>query len=115
MNAPYNAHSTQLFEHLKLLTLPNIYKYEIGKFMYKYVNGFLPEALQDLFIETQDIHLHFTRQNRHLRPKITRLKSSQNSLLFKGPTIWNALPTNMKEQSNVNSFNYKLMNYFLNQ
>ena len=58
-------HSRPLFNDLRILTLNDLYAYNIGLLMYKYHHGWLPTVL-DLFIKNRDVHNYTTRQANHL-------------------------------------------------
>ena len=107
-NAEYNAHSSPLFVQLQLLKLPDLYIFEMSKCMYKYVNGQLPKPLLHIFDQTQTVHAYSTRQSSHLRPRFNRLNTTLQSLLYKGPSIWNCLPDYLKVEPSIKSFIFKL-------
>ena len=72
--------------------------------MYYYVHGSLPHSLSGIFIFTYDILIHETRQTSHIRPFISSTERSSNSLLCKGPMIWNIIPPIIQNKPNLNSF-----------
>lgn len=103
-NAEYNEHAHPFFLELNLLKLNDIYTIEMAKFMYKYVNKDLPEPLSNIFVNTHHIHDHNTRQSTFMRPFKSRLNTTFNSVLSKGPRIWNALPVGLQNKTNLTSF-----------
>ena len=111
VNANQYQHTLPIFEQLNLLELRDIYRMEIGKFMYKYINGDLPDPLSNIYLKTNVFHTHDTRQYDHIRPVISRLNTSLQSLLYKGPVIWNSLSNEIKQaKSSLNAFSHKLRN-----
>lgn len=54
------------------------------------------------FTFANDIHIHETRLTSHVRPLASSNASSSNSLLCKGPLIWNIIPTITK--NSITSF-----------
>ena len=48
-------------EELKILKLHDIYRFQIGKFMFPFKKGFLPDAFQEMFLLTSHIHRYNTR------------------------------------------------------
>ena len=104
LNADYYAHTHPIFIHLNLLKVDDIYRVEILKFMYHYANGNLPISLSNIFTYTSCIHSYNTRQAKHIRPYNPRTNTSQNSLLFKGPKLWNDLPTLYQNKCTIKSF-----------
>ena len=114
VNAEYSEHTPPLFQSLKLLKLRDMYTLEIAKFMYKCVIRDIPEPLSNIYTVTNRVHGHDTRQNEHFRPSISRLKSSTQSVLYKGPVIWNSIPSEIIETNNLQSFSYKIRISLLN-
>ena len=113
--ADYNEHTEPLFHDLNLLTLHDIYELEIAKFMFKYVNFHLPEPLSNIYTSTNIIHEHHTIQHNDLRPSINRLNTSLQSVLYKGPIVWNSLPQNITQLTTLPSFIYKLRTKLLSE
>ena len=97
-NAGFNEHTLELFAKTKVLRLNDIYKLEIAKFMHKYCNGELPEPLSNIFKYTFNVHEYYTRQFLAVRPFACRLTITKNSILYKGPYIWNNLPTDLQNE-----------------
>ena len=113
-NVKYNEHTQPLFQSLILLKHQEIYTMEIAKFMYKYTTRDIVEPLSNIYTVTNRVHYHDTRQTEHIRPMISRLNSSTQSILYKGPMIWNSIPSEIKEINNIQSFSYKLRISLLN-
>jgi hypothetical protein len=91
--AKYNAHTSPIFKLSRLLKLEDIYKLHICKFVLSHIMKTLPSSLTHLFTLTQDIHSHETRHSFNYKitvPKIRTVIASQ-SILLKGPQIWNNL------------------------
>jgi hypothetical protein len=95
-NVGYNANSHPLFVSLEIFKLNDIYMLEIAKFMHRYVNNNLPPALSNLFTHTSNIHAHETRQSNYIRPVTCRLNVTFNSVLSKGPKIWNSISSTLQ-------------------
>ena len=47
------------FQHLKILCLPKLYSFSVGKYMHSYHNKLLPN--HEYFIPLSSIHYHSTR------------------------------------------------------
>lgn len=104
MHASLNEHTHPLFVDLGILKLNDIYTLEVAKFMHKYINNNLPEALSDIFTYTRDVHTHQTRQSGFIRPAACRLTVSFHSVLYKGPSIWNTVPTTLQAIPTIERF-----------
>jgi hypothetical protein len=107
-NASYNDHTRPFYAQLQILRLDDIYKVELGKYMYNYVNNSLPKALLNIFKWTHNIHIYQTRQQTYLRPIKCRLNVTKQSILAKGPDVWNTLPENLQQKNNISSFSSTL-------
>ena len=102
--AAYREHSTPLFAALRIIKLEDIYVQEVSKFMYLYNHNNLPEQLSHIFTYTINIHAHNTRIIQHIRPIRGRTSLSLNSVLYKGPLIWNSITAETKEKRHVHCF-----------
>ena len=112
-HASYIAHTKSLFRNLKILNVFDFSDYNLAIFMYLCYNGFIPTSISDKFSLNTDVHTHNTRgsSNFHL-PKI-RTCVSQNSVFFKGPKIWNGLPSCLKNIKCSKVFKMRLKLFLL--
>ena len=69
--------------------------------MFMYIYGNLPYSLSDIFIFTYDIHIHETKQSSQIRPFANYAVRSSNTLIYKGPVIWNAIPTIIQKNNSL--------------
>ena len=109
-HAKFLAHTKPLFNNLSIMNIFEFSDYNIATFMYLCYNNFIPKNLSMKFCLNADIHFYNTRGsfNFHL-PKI-RTSVAKNCISFKGPQIWNALPSHIKLSPSLNVFKrrYKL-------
>ena len=93
--------------------------------MFKVSRGIAPESTQDLFEKCDNIHSYGTRTiiiiiiiiiitsgNLYI-PKM-RTSKGQSSFVFSGASIWNELPTQVKQAQSIDSFKEKLKEYLQN-
>jgi len=99
--ADYKASSKPLFANLKILDVFSIYSLQVSSFMYLYHNDALPIAFNQIFQTRNQIYQCSTRYSTFYRPHNCRTNIKKFSIL-PGPTIWNSLPSNIK---NVPTFN----------
>jgi len=59
-NSSYLCHSEPLFEKYNALDIFNLYKKDLGLFMYKYHEGVLPKSFDNLFTNMKDVHSYNT-------------------------------------------------------
>ena len=102
--ADYKASSKPLFANLKILDVFSIYSLQVSSFMYLYHNDALPIAFNQIFQTGNQIHQYSTRYSTFYRPHNCRTNIKKFSILFQGPTIWNSLPSNIKNAPTFNIF-----------
>ena len=59
----FDAHTEPIFKQLKILKLSHIYRSQIGKFMFSFQKGLLPDAFSEMFLLTNQIHHYNTRNS----------------------------------------------------
>ena len=102
----FDAHTDPLFKNLKILNLENIYKLQIGKFMYQYRSGLLPYSFNNMFSVTHQVHSYGTRSSEffHLR---------KFCISFQGPTFFNSLSFEIRNATSTATFCCKLKVFLL--
>ena len=86
---------------------------EVSKFMYLYNHNNIPEQLSHIFTHTINIHAHNTRIMQHIRP--IRSQTSLNSILYKGPLVWNGITAETREKRHVHCFIRSIKKRCLNE
>ena len=102
-NAPFLANTDPLFHSNGILKIEDIYKLNIGLYMYDH-------DIPALFIRSHD---HHTRGSSDLRPGNARLTLTLNSMSVVGPNIWNDIPDDIKNSPSRNSFKLKYKKFLL--
>ena len=89
-----------------ILTVKHIYDYNIGLFMYKYVNKMTPDVFDNFFSSTSDIHQHDTRNATMKLHYITFRGTTRGLKTFKfcGPRIWNFIIKYINPNCPISSF-----------
>ena len=62
----FDALTESIFKQLKILKLSDIYQSQIGKLMFSFKKGLLPDAFSELFLLTNQIHHYNTRKSFYL-------------------------------------------------
>ena len=114
-NALHKDHTAELFKNLKVLTVFEIYQYQLGIFMFKWNTSKLPAHLTNIFISVHDIHNYCTRNHSHLYHPHTTSTAASYTLRFQGPKFWNSLGQNLTNCSSSLSFKKRLKLYLLNK
>ena len=94
-----------------LLTIKGIFKHEVAVIMYKYHQGALPSAFDDMF--RSKISSIKTRSNGQLVPAFCRSTVSQQSIRYVGPKVWSEIPIAIRKSRTISAFK-KLKQYFIN-
>ena len=102
-DAGFNAHTSPIFFNLKLLKFVDIYKYFVSIFMYANLSKF---SIQ---------HSLNTRQHNLASSIFCRLTKTQQSIMFRGPQIWNELPLEIRDSPTLPVFKRVLKNYLISQ
>ena len=82
------AHANPIFVSLRILKLEDIIKLQIGKVMYLYKNGLLPNSFNGMFLLNCDVHSYNTRSKNSFRLPYCRTNVRKFSLRFQGPEIF---------------------------
>ena len=100
-NQPFRSHTNPIFLSLNMLKVYDIYKYNLGIYMWKN---------ESYFAENFRINLHNTRSGDHYVPSPQRLTRAYNqSIMCQAPQNWYNIPIPVKSSTSLNSFkkNYK--------
>ena len=100
---PYLAHTDPLFYQSNILKIQDINKLMIALFMFK--NRDDPIYQRD--------HQHDTRFRNNLLPSHHRLTTTQRSLSYVGPTVWNSLPADIKNLVSLHKFKNETKKLFV--
>ena len=97
-----------------ILQIPNLFKLELGKFMFKYNQGLLPTIFNKYFATTNTIHQHNTRfsKNNYFLPRKNKTKG-QRSLTYLGSKLWTEIPDCLKACFNTFTFSNKYKKFLL--
>ena len=114
-NSHYIAHTDPLFSKLKQLKLDDIYKHQLGIFMYKAANNKLPDSMSSMLTRIQNIHKHNLRNQNSYYIQNIRTNSRKCTINYSGPVFWNALPSKLKQLVSINQFKNKLKELLLSK
>ena len=98
-------HIDKLFFNSKILKIQDVYKLNVGLYMYD-------NARTVLYTRT---HTYNTRNRNDLLPNSARLTVTQNSIDVIGPSTWNLIPENIKASPSRDSFKFQYKSYLLSQ
>ena len=95
-----------------LLTINDIFKYEMAVLMFRFHNRTLPSAFDPIF-QSKSTSIT-TRSNSRVIPISCRSTVSQQSIRYIGPKTWNSIPLPIKESKTIAAFKKKLKQHLLN-
>ena len=112
-NAHYRCNTAPLFKMLKVLTLSDLYNYQLGIFMYKFHTGALPDTFIDFYSTNAKYHDFNTRNKYSLSHPYCRTIQSRTQIRGTGVHLWNSLDQDLKNSNTLNSFKSKLKQHLL--
>ena len=103
---PPRTNIDQFYIENNILIVKHIYSYNIGLFMYRYVNNMIPDVFDNFFSNTSDIHQHNTRNATQKLFYITFRGTTrgQKTFTYCGPHVWNFLIKNIDPNCPIGSF-----------
>ena len=110
---PYNHPTAELFKTNCILTFDNLYKLSLLKFMYRYHNDLLPVTLNQIYVNNNDIHNHYTRLHNEPHQYMYKKDVVHRSFIVKSPVLWNMLPNDIKSSNNFKLFCKRTKKYLL--
>lgn len=103
------SHEKDMLEILNFQSVQQTIKFYTLFFIYKIVNGYTPQYLSDKIIYNNQNERKNTLRNRNNIELVKATKAcSQNSLFYKGISIFNKLPDSIKNEKSVNRFKKSL-------
>ena len=90
-NAKYRENADPLYKALGILKLVDINKYLIGRFMFRYCNGSLPQLFNSFFEYNSDYHNYDTRTAQHFHIPPVKTDLAKTGIKCRGAIIWNCI------------------------
>ena len=108
-------HITPTLKQLKLLPVSDLLYIRDAVQMYKCMNNLAPSYLSQLFTKRSQTHSFLTRNRDSLQLPRCRTALAQQSFVFRGVTIWNSLPEELRNCSSIVSFKNQLKSELLSK
>lgn len=106
--AKYNEHTNTFFYNMNILKVPELYTWQLGKYMYRSFMGSLPHYLQICFMRNKDLHNYQTRHQLNLCVPSHKKNLFHKSLFCNGPVVWNSLDQALKTLTTMTKFKKQL-------
>jgi len=113
VQAHHRASSKPKFLKLKRLNIFDIYKTQVGSFMYANLHRLTPNLLPDYFHSNFYYHLRTTRHSFFLHIAYARTTIRQISLSIYALTFCNTLPRNITNLLSPDAFKYNIKHWLL--
>jgi len=115
-NTDPRAHTTFLFKKFSLLKVNEICDFQTALFMFKFTKDRLPRTFSNYFIRATSSHHYSTRssQSGYLIPSV-KTTVRQRNIRYRGPVIWNKLPTEIQKLSSLFLFKTRLEKYLIDR
>ena len=107
------AHTTPLFQNLKIMNLAETYVYFVQLFMFKWNNCLLPTIFRDSFTRNSTIHEYNTRQHDLLHVPICNYDIRKRAVRFTGVRIMNYLHREIDYKCSIHTYKKHLKNFIL--
>ena len=101
----------EIMKSQKLVSINQLFVKETSKLMFQFFNNGLQSWFKCLF-KTKISNYVRTRQTSDLYQSFCRLSTTQQSLKYKGPLVWNQLPLELRNScKTLKSFDLKIHHY----
>ena len=108
---PFRALTEPLYFANKVLNIYDINDYIIGTFMYECLYGNVPYIFRNYFQRNADVNDHNLRNVDDLYVPYGRLDIRKYSMKIAGPSLWNSLPSLVKNSETVHIFKKNMKHY----
>ena len=109
---PFDAHADPIFKSLQM-KLSEIYFFQVGKFMFSYKIGLLPNAFKEMFLMTNQVHSYNTRNSNTFYLFLARTNIRLFGTRFQGPKFFNSLNNNIQSAVTISLFKSRLKTFLL--
>lgn len=100
-----------MLDCLQWMSVRQRIEYNTLIFVFRVTKGMAPKYLTGTVVYGRDIHQHDTRGADNLRLQMCRKACTQNSLFYKGYSMYNQLPEAAKNTRNINEFKNLCKNF----
>ena len=97
-----------LINDLNWMRIDTRYTYFLGILVYKCLNNMAPKYLSELFHfhdNTRHYHTRVVTKHSLIIPRV-ELNVYKSTIAYRGPTLWNNLPTELKSSYTINMFKH---------
>ena len=109
-----NTRGIDLVRHLGLFDIRSRRDYFMQMFMFKAIHGLTPHYISDCIDMNFDVNGYNTRSSNTMNVHLPtpRKEIYKNGFIYSGGKTWNALPSDVKESTNIESFRRNLRQFY---
>jgi len=112
---PFRSHVPDLYIEFNTLPVTLLHEQQLLILAHKIIHH--PESVPELFIDyfnkNESVHSHDTRTKNDMHLPRISTGHGLKCLKYKIPKLWNELPTDLKEQTSLNTFKNELKLYLI--
>ena len=112
-NIRYRDSTKESFHKLKILRLPELYKFTVLLFVYKYKNNLLPGIFDSFYVMNNQMHQYPTRNAGNFRVPITKLRVASTFVKKVGVSLWNEYADQINHDMKIGLFKKAITNILL--
>ena len=113
-NVSFTHHTGPLFKSLRILSVFDLYKYQLGVFMHNFIHHKLPKCYSNFYFQNRHYHDYNTRKKHLLTIPFSRTCLSKSQIRHSGAVLWNSLHDRIKHCTSLYSFKVKYKQHLLN-
>ena len=103
------------FEEINWLNINDRFEQCLSVSAFKFFNKDCPSYMSDIFLPVSNRRVSTRNSFHKLDQPFRKTTQGQNSLSYIGPAVWNKLPENIKNCTNVNTFKHDIKKHYFNE
>ena len=117
LQADFMAPSKEIFQELGWLTFTQRVQYHIYVMVFKSLNGQAPEYLSNLLTKCSETNVRSLCSSKQetLKVPFARTTYYEKSFSVTGPKLWNSLPIQIRQSSNLITFKQSVTSFYLSE
>ena len=107
----------ELLNQLGWLNVRLLFSLDLGIFVFKAINGLIPDQFNEMYSKSKTTHSHGTRAAATdcLFIERSNLTAGQRSVSVSGSKLWNEIPFDIRNSQSLNVFRKKYKEFFMDQ
>ena len=106
------SHTLELYNNFRILKIPEINILQTCVFMFKIHHNLLSYRFTGDIMPVSNVHSHFTRSADNYFVRTVNTNIGKFGIKYRGPHIWNTLPSHVCTIDSINLFKNLLLVYY---